>query len=540
MDNFRPDTQWICLDNKEGNVYFEARALFEAKSGDAPLLKITADSRYIVYLNGIKLGFGPVRYYRGAISFDEYDLKPYLNIGSNEIRVLVHHFGVETFQYQLGRPGLLAEIASGTQVISQTGKDWQVREATEFSIYTPRASCQLDWVIHFDATIKGEDFKEPNVFGAVGIKPWGTPVKRDIPFLTEEKLYPQVILSESLVGSPYLIKTINLQPYFRPHDYSANPAFLQGLLLTIIYAEEITEVVFPKTLERTGALLLNGQAITLGQRVSLKRGNNLLIIDITGHYHDLFTTVCIEKVTKKLLMLKNPLEEGTNNASPFLAVREGELVKTFVFQSSNDIKEALKNSQYEQVKLEHIASENVWLLSCLNQPRPGKVSIVKANNLCLGIGNPTIINPAICDSEIILDFGKTVVGFIGFTIDAPEGVCLDFNLFEAYENEKPIYTEGLRNALRYKTKKGLQKFISPKRQGFRYLKLTICNLEKSLTIYEMFLYTTRLCMEDTYVDCPTEQTYWVGDARNEVEDYLRERLGGISLGTIKHALQISH
>jgi len=47
-------------------------------------------------------------------------------------------------------------------------------------------------------------------------------------------------------------------------------------------------------------------------------------------------------------------------------------------------------------------------------------------------------------------------------------------------------------------------------------------------------------MEDTYVDCPTEQTYWVGDARNEVEDYLRERLGGISLGTIKHALQISH
>lgn len=465
MDNFRPDTQWICLDNKEGNVYFEARALFEAKSGDAPLLKITADSRYIVYLNGIKLGFGPVRYYRGAISFDEYDLKPYLNIGSNEIRVLVHHFGVETFQYQLGRPGLLAEIASGTQVISQTGKDWQVREATEFSIYTPRASCQLDWVIHFDATIKGEDFKEPNVFGAVGIKPWGTPVKRDIPFLTEEKLYPQVILSESLVGSPYLIKTINLQPYFRPHDYSANPAFLQGLLLTIIYAEEITEVVFPKTLERTGALLLNGQAITLGQRVSLKRGNNLLIIDITGHYHDLFTTVCIEKVTKKLLMLKNPLEEGTNNASPFLAVREGELVKTFVFQSSNDIKEALKNSQYEQVKLEHIASENVWLLSCLNQPRPGKVSIVKANNLCLGIGNPTIINPAICDSEIILDFGKTVVGFIGFTIDAPEGVCLDFNLFEAYENEKPIYTEGLRNALRYKTKKGLQKLIRLKDRG---------------------------------------------------------------------------
>ena len=143
-----------------------------------------------------------------------------------------------------------------------------------------------------------------------------------------------------------------------------------------------------------------------------------------------------------------------------------------------------------------------------------------------------------------MDFGKIVVGFIGFTIDAPEGVLLDFNLFEAYEDGKPIYKEGLRNALRYKTKKGLQKFLSPKRQEFRYLKLTVRNLEKPLTIYELYCnlstypvslqgefatsdynlnviyemsrYTTRLCMEDTYIDCPTyEQTYWVGDARNE-------------------------
>lgn len=143
------------------------------------------------------MGFGPVRYYRGAISFDEYDLKPYLNQGSNEIRVLVHHFGVETFQYQLCHPGLLAEIVTRNLVLSQTGKNWQVREAKEFSKHTPRTSCQLDWVIHFDATDKSEDFEEPKVLGTVGIEPWGAPVKRDIPFLTEEKLYPQVILSES-------------------------------------------------------------------------------------------------------------------------------------------------------------------------------------------------------------------------------------------------------------------------------------------------------------------------------------------------------
>jgi len=329
MDNFRQDTKWICLDNKEGNIYFEARALYEAQLEDAPLLKITADSRYIVYLNGTKLGFGPVRYYRGAISFDEYDLKPYLNQGSNEIRVLVHNFGVETFQYQLCHPGLLAEIVTRNLVLSQTGKNWQVREAKEFSKHTPRTSCQLDWVIHFDATDKSEDFEEPKVLGTVGIEPWGAPVKRDIPFLTEEKLYPQVILSESLVENPCLIKTINLQPYFRPHDYSANPAFLQDLILTTIYTDEITEVVFPQTLERTGALFLIGQAITLGSKVSLKKGSNFLVIDITGNYHDLFTTVCLEKVSATPLVLQNPLEDGTITSSSFLAVREGETIKIF-------------------------------------------------------------------------------------------------------------------------------------------------------------------------------------------------------------------
>lgn len=35
-------------------------------------------------------------------------------------------------------------------------------------------------------------------------------------------------------------------------------------------------------------------------------------------------------------------------------------------------------------------------------------------------------------------------------------------------------------------------------------------------IWEISKHTTRLCMEDTFVDCPAfEQTYWVGDARNE-------------------------
>ena len=35
-------------------------------------------------------------------------------------------------------------------------------------------------------------------------------------------------------------------------------------------------------------------------------------------------------------------------------------------------------------------------------------------------------------------------------------------------------------------------------------------------IWDISVRTLKLCMEDTYTDCPTyEQTFWVGDSRNE-------------------------
>src|SRR5205807_7248000 len=41
-----------------------------------------------------------------------------------------------------------------------------------------------------------------------------------------------------------------------------------------------------------------------------------------------------------------------------------------------------------------------------------------------------------------------------------------------------------------------------------------CSDDRLNAIWKMGQWTTQLCMEDTYVDCPTyEQTFWVGDAR---------------------------
>src|SRR5690606_1492893 len=100
------------------------------------------------------------------------------------------------------------------------------------------------------------------------------------------------------------------------------------------------------------------------------------------------------------------------------------------------------------------------------------------------------------------------------------------------------------NTLRYVTRNGYQKYISNVRRGLRYVMVTVRNMNSPVKIHrlrmiqsnypvseigqfvssdpllndiwEISRHTTKLCMEDTFVDCPTfEQTYWVGDSRNE-------------------------
>ncbi len=42
----------------------------------------------------------------------------------------------------------------------------------------------------------------------------------------------------------------------------------------------------------------------------------------------------------------------------------------------------------------------------------------------------------------------------------------------------------------------------------------ICDDEKINNIYDMSVRTAKLCMADTYIDCPGfEQVYWFGDAK---------------------------
>jgi alpha-L-rhamnosidase len=64
----------------------------QVRPPEAPA-RITADSRYVLWVNGHEVGRGPARSQPYRQRYDSYDLSPYLSVGANVIAVLVTYYG---------------------------------------------------------------------------------------------------------------------------------------------------------------------------------------------------------------------------------------------------------------------------------------------------------------------------------------------------------------------------------------------------------------------------------------------------------------
>jgi hypothetical protein len=149
------------------------------------------------------------------------------------------------------------------------------------------------------------------------------------------------------------------------------------------------------------------------------------------------------------------------------------------------------------------------------------------------------------DVELCYDFGEQNIGYYNFELIAEAGTEIDVAGIEyIFPDGKLAHTGYYRNSMHYITKDGLNKFTSLKRRGGRYIFITLSNFKRPVKIrhfnliastypvnyigdfrcsdrlldeiWDISARTLKLCMEDTYTDCPAyEQTFWVGDSRNE-------------------------
>ncbi|GLX67070.1 family 78 glycoside hydrolase catalytic domain [Paenibacillus glycanilyticus] len=563
-----PRNEWRCF-----------RSSFDVTRETAAdaVLRISADSRYVAYVNGVRIGRGPVRSWPEEQFFDTYSIGHLLRSeGKNTIAVLVLHFGVTNFYYLRGRGGLLAEISSGGNVLAATDPSWKTAKLKGQDSSSPRMSCQQGFAEIIDARELEEDWIEPGyndslweqaaAVAEVGEGPWTSLIPRDIPFLTEEKLYPSRIESLQKVKPPVYTAAIDLRNAMVPASKEhANPIQYMGYIATTLSLAEAGKVTVGIMQSRGEKLWINGQRIEKSYGIDperyyeaeLEAGDHFLLLDITQGDHGGAYHLAIHSELK--FSLQSPDSAGE---TPWLLVGpfdDAEYIDT------RENKQIDRNEpHYIQAagaaSLEELASVQSWIRplaaayytdqdvfgSNVWRPVAERYALPPSLNACLTATEQYGVIPQFRDgdTELVIDLGKQRTGFFGFKIEAPAGTVVDVYGLEYMKNDFRQHTFGLDNTFRYICREGRQQYESPVRRGFRYAVVTIRGTAGPVKLHEVYMvqstypvveagtfqssdpllndiwaisqHTTRNCMEDTFVDCPSyEQTYWVGDSRNE-------------------------
>jgi hypothetical protein len=190
---------WPCAYEELHNGYAQFRRDFELKRVPkrAPFF-ITADARYMLYVNGRYVARGPARGYQVSWPYDEVDLAPYLVRGHNWISVVAYNPGISTFQYihQTAAGLLCAGKWGDVEILSGAG--WLMRVDPAHARQTARLSIQISFQEHVDARLDDrswitsprppKDWAKCGGGRAFGSMPWHGVEPRGIPHLTSDVL----------------------------------------------------------------------------------------------------------------------------------------------------------------------------------------------------------------------------------------------------------------------------------------------------------------------------------------------------------------
>jgi len=125
------NASWIAPENSghEKNYYFRTRKIFrlECRPETAPF-HLSAESYYLLTVNGRTVGRGPARGTHTVNYFDTWDLASELRPGDNEILILCQCMNVDDFVSAPAQPAVIAELDG----FFGTDASWEVQPGTEW------------------------------------------------------------------------------------------------------------------------------------------------------------------------------------------------------------------------------------------------------------------------------------------------------------------------------------------------------------------------------------------------------------------------
>lgn len=180
---------------------------------------VTVDGRQQTFVNGVRVGRGPVRCSPLAQKYDTFDLAPQLRPGRNVIGVLVHVFGQDTSWYERVRGLWQPAFGDGGLWVDgdlvQSDLEWRCLECAAWDSSTPPANHGLDFIESFDARAFPAGWLDPDFddgawdpvqvletggggpesfFGGLRTRPFPIVQPNPLPPLREERVRPERVL----------------------------------------------------------------------------------------------------------------------------------------------------------------------------------------------------------------------------------------------------------------------------------------------------------------------------------------------------------
>lgn len=199
------DSQFVWADgptpSRNSFVSFEKTFSLDSRPDQDCELLLFADTRFRLWVNERFVAYGPARFVTNHPEFDRFDLCPYLQAGSNRIRVEVNFYGCSSFQTMPdGAPGFIAAggMENGSVDFATPG-DWQARihesawrwDAPLFSFaQNPAEICDTRAL---EAELENSSLVWPVRVLAAEEQPWGNLSERSAPYPDYQAVRPDRI-----------------------------------------------------------------------------------------------------------------------------------------------------------------------------------------------------------------------------------------------------------------------------------------------------------------------------------------------------------
>src|SRR3954469_11831875 len=122
--------QWIaCPDapQRDAGIFHFRKTINLPNTPANFLVHVSADNRFILYVNGKQLGVGPASGDPFHWRYETFDLAPLLHTGDNIIGATVWNFGIQTPVAQMSeRTGFVLQGDGELEQIANTDASWQV------------------------------------------------------------------------------------------------------------------------------------------------------------------------------------------------------------------------------------------------------------------------------------------------------------------------------------------------------------------------------------------------------------------------------